>query len=261
MFTFKKIKVTGLAAVGASHTIEVKIKRKYCGYIQGGGAFRSYDGYKVHFNIIRDGESKWVTLSKTCQHSAEMKQWLNDNFDAICTKYEFNFNVNKEKIMKEFKLGNIVRDVVTGFTGTAFNKTEFLNGNVQYNIQPKGENNSYPDCVSIDFHTLEFVDEGVAANAPKQVKDLNIPLGSEVEDITTGIKGIVTLKTFYLNGCISYMVDVKETMIKPAAAAWIDQSKLKVIGKGITKEYNKPEKNSDGITTGGAPMRNMFGRK
>lgn len=163
--------------------------------------------------------------------------------------------------MNEFKLGNIVRDVITGFTGTAFNKTEFLNGNVQYNIQPKGENNSYPDCISVDFHTLEFVEEGCADKVPKQSKDLDIPLGSEVEDITSGIKGVVTLKTFYLNGCISYLVNIKETMIKPAAEAWVDQHKLKVIGKGITQTYNKPEKNSDGVTTGGASVRNMFGKR
>ena len=94
MFTFKEIKVTGLAAVGTPHTTEVKIKRKYCGHIQGGGSFSSYDGYKVHFHIIQDGEIKWVTLNKTCQNTTEMKQWLNDNFDAICAKYEFKFRID-----------------------------------------------------------------------------------------------------------------------------------------------------------------------
>lgn len=162
---------------------------------------------------------------------------------------------------QQIKLGNIVRDTITGFTGVAFNKTIFLNGNTQYNIQPKGENNSYPDCTSIDFHTLEFIGDGIAENTPKQAKDLYIPLGSEVEDMTAGIKGIATHKTFYLNGCIAYMVTIKETMLKASSVVWVDQNNLKVIGKGITKEYNKPDSNSDGVVTGGASVRNMFGRK
>ena len=59
---------------------------------------------------------------------------------------------------KEIKLGDKVRCKLTGFTGTAVAKTEFINGCTQWNVMPKGDkNNKMPEDVSIDEQSLEVV--------------------------------------------------------------------------------------------------------
>lgn len=60
--------------------------------------------------------------------------------------------------MKEIKLGDKVKDKITGFTGIAVAKTEFLNGCIQWNVLPKGDkNNKMPEDMSIDQQTLEII--------------------------------------------------------------------------------------------------------
>lgn len=67
-------------------------------------------------------------------------------------------------IMKIIKLGNKVRDKVSGFVGIAVARTEFLNGCVQYSVQPKaGKDNKVPEEVGIDVESLEVIE-------PKKVK-------------------------------------------------------------------------------------------
>lgn len=164
--------------------------------------------------------------------------------------------------MNHIKLGNIVKDAVTGYTGIAYNKTFYMNGNVQFLVQPEAKDNIYPDAISLDWHTLDVVSEGVAARAPEMTQDRNIELGTEVECMITGFKGTATMKTYYLNGCIAYLVQAKYNQSdKDKDGVWVDQSKLRILSKGVVEEYKKPEATKDGIVTGGAPVRNMFGKR
>lgn len=60
--------------------------------------------------------------------------------------------------MEKIKLGDKVRCKITGFTGTAVAKTEFINGCIQWNVLPKGDkNNKMPEDMSIDEQSLEVV--------------------------------------------------------------------------------------------------------
>lgn len=63
------------------------------------------------------------------------------------------------------ELGNTVRDVVTGFTGIATARVEYLNGCVQFCLSPKAVDNKVVDGVYIDHQRLEVVDQGVAATS------------------------------------------------------------------------------------------------
>ena len=66
--------------------------------------------------------------------------------------------------MKEIKLGSKVRDKVTGFIGIAVARTEFLNGCIQYSVQPKaGKDNKVPEEIGVDIGSIEVVE-------PKKVK-------------------------------------------------------------------------------------------
>lgn len=59
---------------------------------------------------------------------------------------------------KEIKLGDQVKDKITGFKGIAVAKTEFINGCVQWEVVPKiAKDNKYPESVGIDQQTLEVI--------------------------------------------------------------------------------------------------------
>ena len=60
--------------------------------------------------------------------------------------------------MMEIKLGDKVRCLNTGFTGTATSKMEFMNGCIQYEVVPRvGKDNKIPEGVFIDETSLEII--------------------------------------------------------------------------------------------------------
>ena len=60
---------------------------------------------------------------------------------------------------KQIKLGDKVRCKVTGFTGIAVAKVEYLNGCIQFGVKPKqkAKENTMPDVVFIDVEQLEII--------------------------------------------------------------------------------------------------------
>ena len=57
---------------------------------------------------------------------------------------------------QEVELGDIVKDIHTGFTGTALSKLEYFNGCIQFEVIPKlkrGETKQ-PEGVFIDIQSL-----------------------------------------------------------------------------------------------------------
>ena len=58
------------------------------------------------------------------------------------------------------KLGDKVRCKVTGFTGIAVARTEFLNGCIQFNVLPKADKKTkMPEEIGIDEGSLELVNK------------------------------------------------------------------------------------------------------
>lgn len=56
------------------------------------------------------------------------------------------------------KLGDKVRCKITGFVGIAVTRSEFLNGCVQYEVQPKCKKDNKPlEGLSIDEQSLEVI--------------------------------------------------------------------------------------------------------
>jgi len=59
---------------------------------------------------------------------------------------------------KEIKLGDKVRDKITGFIGIAVARTKFLNGCIQYNVIPKCvTKDKLPEEMGIDIDNLEVI--------------------------------------------------------------------------------------------------------
>lgn len=70
--------------------------------------------------------------------------------------------------MKQIQLGNKVRCTVSGFTGIAISRVEYMNGCVQFGIKPKvGKDGKLEESIYIDCEQLEVVGPGVKI-APKQ---------------------------------------------------------------------------------------------
>lgn len=67
------------------------------------------------------------------------------------------------------KLGQEVKDRVTGFKGIAVVMMEFLNGCRRVEVQPKiGKDGSIPDGRTFDEPDLEFVSRGILPEEKKQ---------------------------------------------------------------------------------------------
>jgi hypothetical protein len=141
---------------------------------------------------------------------------------------------------RPIKLGNIVRDRITGIEGFATAKHEMLNGNVQYSVQPKAdpkEPAKAPDGTASDEHMLEFVSDGVAEEAipPSEV---HFHLGDLVKDTVSGVQGISTQKTTFLNGCVYSDIQPKVSKDKPTEIPkphFLSYDRLEIVTAGAFK--------------------------
>jgi hypothetical protein len=72
--------------------------------------------------------------------------------------------INSVKTGCKIELGNLVKDKVSGISGIAVSRTEFLNGCVRYSLQPKPakKDGSMPAELWFDEKQLEVVGKGVA---------------------------------------------------------------------------------------------------
>lgn len=68
---------------------------------------------------------------------------------------------------KELKLGNTVRDIVTGLQGIAVSKTDYLDGTTEVGIQPVcgKSDDKLPPISHISITQIEKVDEGIHVKA------------------------------------------------------------------------------------------------
>lgn len=68
----------------------------------------------------------------------------------------------------EIKLGMKVKDTVSGLTGIAIARTEWLNGCTRYGIQPPVDSDGkVPASHWVDEPQIEIVDEGITVKSTK----------------------------------------------------------------------------------------------
>lgn len=157
------------------------------------------------------------------------------------------------------KLGQTMKDLTTGFTGIAINRITFLNGTVQYNLQPQSKEGTYPDAISIDENLLEVIGEGVSAKATPSTFESPIKLGNRAKCMINGLEGIITLKSDYLNGCTQFQMEHKGVG-KDAGNdmySWFDQCRLELVNEGVAQKIVKPAKAANGKQPGGPVMRGI----
>jgi len=63
--------------------------------------------------------------------------------------------------MSKLVLGNRLRDKISGFSGIAVSRTEYLDGSWSYGLQGPSKDGEKPVLEYINEPQLEFVDSGV----------------------------------------------------------------------------------------------------
>lgn len=164
------------------------------------------------------------------------------------------------KSVDDIKLGMKVRDPATGLVGLASMRSALLSGTVQYAIVPQGDGATVPEGYFVDDFMLEYVDDGVSKRTPPIDDSVTVRLGEKLKDTVTGMVGIATDSTTYLNGCVHFTLtpEVKKGEVK--GSHHFDHKRLKKVGEGLvgvltpkpTKAAPKPEISRS--RTGG-PMR------
>jgi hypothetical protein len=88
-------------------------------------------------------------------------------------------NVAMANAMQEIQLGNKVRCIVTGLTGIATSRVEYLNGCEQICVTPSVKNDGEPKHYYVDVNQLEVVGKGIAVQ-PKRTggPQSNAPRGA-----------------------------------------------------------------------------------
>jgi hypothetical protein len=105
-------------------------------------------------------------------------------------------------------LGKFLRDRASGVEGFGTSLHELLSGTVRIGLQPQsGDATALPDPYEIDEQLLEIIDENKSLDAlPVATNVPFLPLGAEVKDRISGLKGVITGRVTFLSGCVYYKV-------------------------------------------------------
>lgn len=136
------------------------------------------------------------------------------------------------------QLGNLVKDKLSGFTGTVSSHHLQLSGVEQYGVQPHvttKDPTKAPDAMSFDECTLEVTGKGIAASLPPTDDTVTIILGEEIEDTASGFRGIATEKVTFCNGCVyfRFVSKTKSNLDGKPATLFLSHRQLKKIGNGL----------------------------
>lgn len=125
------------------------------------------------------------------------------------------------------KLGQKVRDRVTGYEGVVDYIAEMMHDATKIGIQPPlDKKGKWQDCYSIDEHNIEVIDEKPTVEPITAEPKYN--MGDKAECTITGFRGTIVAIVYYLNGCIHYRLQPK-------------------ISKGGKAEDFKPQKFPEGV--------------
>lgn len=145
--------------------------------------------------------------------------------------------------MARIRLGDLVKDRVTGFEGVAICRSEWLNRCVRITIQPRNlKDGKVIDGDCFDIEQLEVIKQSVfdGGNCHRLH---GLELGDLVKDQITGFKGVVECVDRWLNGVVRMRVQpqkVKDGEV--VKGSYFDVNRLEL----SKKEVFKRKKNETG---------------
>ncbi len=111
-------------------------------------------------------------------------------------------NLNNDNAM--LALGREIEDRVSKMRGICVHVAYRLNGSVAVSIQPPSDGSECKGANMFDAVRCAIVGEGIGHIVPP--KEPKFPLGVQLEDVITGIKGTATEYVYHVNGCITYQL-------------------------------------------------------
>lgn len=155
---------------------------------------------------------------------------------------EIDHKPQRARSPDEIRLGETRVDFASGFVGLVIARIDMFSGNVQFGLQPRGGGDTIPEAQFIDYHMLSKVDDGIADSLPPIDTSVTIKIGEEVEDIVSGVKGIVVERVIFQNGCVYFAAQPPASKKTPNVLPEViryPHKRLRSIGRGLLP---KPEK-------------------
>lgn len=90
--------------------------------------------------------------------------------------------MGKQKI----KLGDKVKDKITGFEGIVISRIEYLNGCIQFGVKARVKNAALKEAEYIDEKQLKWIDEGINKTVAMKEVAKRRPPGGEMPDKPKG---------------------------------------------------------------------------
>ena len=155
-----------------------------------------------------------------------------------------------KKSAQGIKLGSLVKDNITGFTGIAIGRTEFAFGCIHIRIQAQGltkEGEPIP-TQSFDEQRIEVIKQSTKSWA--RPKETTIKLGNMVRDPLTGAVGIASARTFSLDGDVNILIEqaglTQDGSPKPPLYAHA--------GRVVVVDKRELQVSKDSVATSGGPI-------
>lgn len=82
----------------------------------------------------------------------------------------------------------------------------------------------------------------------KIIPNQEFSLGSTLEDLVTGLRGVCIGRLEYLNGCVQYGIKSKIRDDGKTTMEWVDSQQIKLIDDGISKTV-VPKKSTGGFSS------------
>lgn len=155
-----------------------------------------------------------------------------------------------------FKLGDVVEDLITGFKGVIVVHLHYLYNQDRFGIRSKELHEGKPiDPIFFDGTSLKFI-EHTDIEIPEFPK-VEVNLSDEVKDKVSEYKGTVIGYGYWINGCVRLGVQSKELNEEghPVEEQWFPMDQMKVTKKGKEVPISKKAEEK-GLRPPGGPMRN-----
>ncbi len=133
---------------------------------------------------------------------------------------------------KAIKLGDVVRDNLTGFEGVATSLTTFISNCPQYGVcARKLDKDGKKIHAAFDDVRVELVETTNISHLPPARPPVQVGLGDFVKCAITGLEGIVTSHTIYIDGCSHVAVQPKglDDNGKPRALVGVDEKDCEIL--------------------------------
>jgi hypothetical protein len=158
---------------------------------------------------------------------------------------------------KVIQLGDEAKDEITGFQGIVTTFHEKLHGMDQVGIQPPcGADGKVPDAIAFDVSNVIVITKSKVSVTPLSDSDeLEVSLGDTAIDPVNNLKGVITCRTTFINGCTQFTLVPSELKKdgERADVAYIPGPRLKLFTSGSVK--NKT--NESGKPKTGGPMTRL----